>query len=155
MSDPIEKYLQLPYHIRLVRDQWEDGTLGWFAEIEELPGCMTQGESPDETVARLRDAMHSWIEDALERGESIPLPRREEGYSGKFLLRVPRNLHAALARQAETDGVSLNAFVATALAYAIGARDGQRRYGTTKSGRPITDELIAEFAAEAEAGYDF
>jgi len=27
-------------------------------------------------------------------------------------------------------------------------------YGKTKSGRPITDELIAELAGEAEAGYD-
>jgi len=27
-------------------------------------------------------------------------------------------------------------------------------YGHTESGRPITDELIAELVAEAEAGYD-
>jgi hypothetical protein len=27
-------------------------------------------------------------------------------------------------------------------------------YGTTKDGRPITDELIEEYVAEAEAGYD-
>jgi hypothetical protein len=27
-------------------------------------------------------------------------------------------------------------------------------YGTTKSGKPITDELIEEYVAEAERGYD-
>lgn len=27
-------------------------------------------------------------------------------------------------------------------------------YGTTEDGRPITDELIEEYVAEAEAGYD-
>lgn len=30
----------------------------------------------------------------------------------------------------------------------------QKTYGTTKDGRPITDELIEEYVAEAEAGYD-
>lgn len=36
--------------------------------------------------------------------------------SGKFVVRVPKSLHAKLARQAEVNGVSLNQFVATALA---------------------------------------
>lgn len=30
----------------------------------------------------------------------------------------------------------------------------KKTYGTTKDGKPITDELIEEYVAEAEAGYD-
>jgi ribbon-helix-helix CopG family protein len=30
----------------------------------------------------------------------------------------------------------------------------KKTYGKTKSGRPITDEMIAELADKAEAGYD-
>jgi hypothetical protein len=30
----------------------------------------------------------------------------------------------------------------------------KKTYGKTASGKPITDELVADFAAEAEAGYD-
>jgi hypothetical protein len=30
----------------------------------------------------------------------------------------------------------------------------KKRYGTTASGKPITDELVAELAAKAQVGYD-
>jgi hypothetical protein len=42
-------------------------------------------------------------------------PQRRE-YSGKFNVRVPRSLHAALAREAEAEGVSLNQLVVAKLA---------------------------------------
>jgi predicted HicB family RNase H-like nuclease len=41
-------------------------------------------------------------------------PSREE-YSGKFVVRVPKSLHAALAAEAETEGVSLNQLVVAKL----------------------------------------
>ena len=41
-------------------------------------------------------------------------PSREE-YSGKFVVRVPKSLHAALAAEAEAEGVSLNQLVVTKL----------------------------------------
>jgi antitoxin HicB len=118
----VEDYLNLPYHVTLVRDRWDDGVEGWFAEVQELRGCMTQGETPDEAMTRLRDAMAAWIEAGLDEGHAIPLPREERDYSGRFLLRIPRGLHAALARLAEEDGVSLNLYVATRLAEVVGYR---------------------------------
>jgi hypothetical protein len=42
-------------------------------------------------------------------------PQRRE-YSGKFNVRVPKSLHAALAREAEAEGVSLNQLVVAKLA---------------------------------------
>jgi hypothetical protein len=42
-------------------------------------------------------------------------PQRRE-YSGKFNVRVPKSLHAALASEAEAEGVSLNQLVLTKLA---------------------------------------
>ena len=41
-------------------------------------------------------------------------PARQE-YSGKFVVRVPKSLHAALAAEAEAEGVSLNQLVVTKL----------------------------------------
>jgi hypothetical protein len=46
-------------------------------------------------------------------------------HSGRFVVRIPSGLHRALAAAAEQNGVSLNMFVATALAHAIGALEGQ------------------------------
>lgn len=47
--------------------------------------------------------------------EPKPGPERRE-YSGKFNVRVPKSLHAALASEAEAEGVSLNQLVVTKLA---------------------------------------
>jgi HicB family len=41
-------------------------------------------------------------------------PSREE-YSGKFVVRVPKSLHAALAAEADAEGVSLNQLVGAKL----------------------------------------
>jgi antitoxin HicB len=41
-------------------------------------------------------------------------------YTGKFMVRVPRDLHRALVVAAEAQDVSLNLFIATALARAVG-----------------------------------
>lgn len=48
-------------------------------------------------------------------------------YSGHFVLRLPRGLHAELSRQAREEGVSLNQYVATLLAGATGWQRDHRR----------------------------
>ncbi|HKI35316.1 MAG TPA: toxin-antitoxin system HicB family antitoxin [Gemmataceae bacterium] len=48
-------------------------------------------------------------------------PQRRE-YSGKFNVRVPKSLHAALASEAEAEGVSLNQLVVAKLALHLQAR---------------------------------
>jgi len=47
---------------------------GYLAEAPELPGCVTAGETVDEALRMLRDAMEGWIECALLAGETIPEP---------------------------------------------------------------------------------
>jgi len=63
--------------------------------------------------------MVGWITVALEDGKEIPEPAAEPQYSGKFLVRGPKSLHAALIREAELEGVSLNQFVVSALSAAV------------------------------------
>jgi antitoxin HicB len=116
MDKTIEYYLGLPYTIRLIP---ETGG-GWFVEVAELQGCMSEGTDPDDAIAMIRDAMRCWLEVALEDGLPIPEPRELEQYSGKFVVRVPRWLHRELVRTTDQEGVSLNQFVSTALARAVG-----------------------------------
>lgn len=114
----VEEYLQLPYTIELTPDRDEDGAEGFVASVKELPGCVSQGETAEEAVANVRDAMEGWLSVALEDGVAVPEPRGEDAYSGRFLLRIPRGLHAELAHQADEEGASLNQYVATLLAAA-------------------------------------
>jgi len=120
-----EDYLALPYAIELVPDTDEVGRRGWVAEIEELPGCISQGATPEEAIANVRDAMLGWISIAIEDGREVPQPRALGTYSGKFIVRVPSSLHADLVRTAAREGVSLNQFVATTLARHLGRADAK------------------------------
>ena len=119
MEKTVDYYVNLPYTIELQHDQEE----GWFVRVKELRGCTSQGDTAEEALNMIQDAMLAWLEVALEDGLPIPEPRPEEGYSGKFVVRVPRSLHRELVEQAEREGVSLNQYINVVLARAVG------RYG--------------------------
>jgi antitoxin HicB len=106
-NKPIGFYLSKKYPF-LVHAS-EEG--GYVAEIEELPGCLTQGDTLAEVEERIEEARRAWIEVAYEEGLEIPLPRTETDYSGKFIVRVPKTLHRELAESASAEGTSLNQYV--------------------------------------------
>jgi len=115
----VKEYLELPYTIEIVKDESGDHS-GWFARVIELPGCMTQTDTFEELAEMIKDAMAAWIESALEDGQSIPLPRLVEDYSGRFVVRIPKSLHRELVEMAEREGVSLNTLVNVALGKVVG-----------------------------------
>jgi len=102
------------YSVRVIRLSEEDGG-GWLAEVPELGGCLGDGNTPQEALERLKDALECWLEVAKEEGKSIPSPRihKESEYSGKFTLRIPKSLHRQLAEEAMIEGVSLNQYIQT------------------------------------------
>jgi predicted RNase H-like HicB family nuclease len=105
----IKEYLKLPYNIvfRHIRD---DSGEYYFATVQELDGCMSDGESLEEAYANILEAMEGWIETKLESGLPIPTPLDADKYSGKFVVRLPKTLHRRLAIEAEKEGVSLNQY---------------------------------------------
>jgi len=116
MEKDLDYYLNLPYTFEMI---W-DPDHAWFIRVKELPGCMSQGDDPDDAIEMIRDAMRGWIGVALEEGIPVPEPQPDEDYSGKFVVRVPRSLHRQLAEAAEREGVSLNQFINVALGIAVG-----------------------------------
>ena len=48
----------------------EDG--GWVVEVPSLPGCISQGETKEEALVNVRDAIDTWIEGAAEVGMVVP-----------------------------------------------------------------------------------
>ncbi len=45
---------------------------GYVAMCPELQGCYTQGETYEETLENIREAIHLHVEDRLASGEEIP-----------------------------------------------------------------------------------
>ncbi len=104
MKKNLEYYVGLPYREVIEADP----AGGYVGYIPELRGCITQGETKAEILEMLEDAKKAWISTALEDGMEIPEPLREEDFSGRFNLRIPKSLHKRLAMQAKAEGVSLN-----------------------------------------------
>ncbi len=86
---------------------------GYLVEAPDLPGCMADGETIEEAMLEIHDAISSWIKSAKAHGDTIPKPSVPNNLSGQWRMRVPKHLHAALAIQAKTEGVSLNMLAAT------------------------------------------
>jgi RNA polymerase sigma-B factor len=124
-------YLDRPYHIVLVR---ENG--GWTARVEELPGCEAHGETADEAAGAIRESMEAWISNALAKRREVPEPRDPSAYSGRLMLRMPHTLHAELARAAEREDVSLNQFITSSLASAVGWPHGNGEAPETMVAEP-------------------
>ena len=55
---------------KIETDQEDDGR--WIAEIPELPGVLTYGESHDEAVSRVQALALRVLADRLEYGEAVP-----------------------------------------------------------------------------------
>ena len=105
---PLDYYLKLNYPITVYPDL-EEG--GYVAEIKDLPGCLTQGDTLEETMNNIAEARQLWIETVYDSGREIPLPSTETDYSGKLLLQMPKSLHRRLAEISEREGVSINEYI--------------------------------------------
>jgi antitoxin HicB len=106
----VQDLLRRPYRKVITGDSEE----GFLAMVPELPGCFTAGETEQEALELLHDAMAGWIESAIERGLPIPEPAGQE--SGKVLVRMPKSLHRRLLERAEQEGVSANQLAVAILA---------------------------------------
>ena len=114
----LEHYVKLPYTV--IVEQWDDGEGPyWVARIAELPHCLIHADTPEEAIKEIQEVKTDWIKSNLERGLSIPEPRPRR-YSGQIRLRISPSLHKLLTYRAETEGISLNQYMAMALATSVG-----------------------------------
>lgn len=44
----------------------------WIAEVPSLPGCVSQGDTREDALRNVREAIDLWIEVMTERGEQVP-----------------------------------------------------------------------------------
>lgn len=105
-----------------IRPLTEEEGGGYLIEFPEFPGCIADGETPEAAIREGRDALDSYLRTLVKLGR--PVKPAREAYGGQWRQRVPKSLHAALARRAEHEGVSLNMLVTTMLAEGLGRRNG-------------------------------
>ena len=111
-----ELIFSYPFTIRPLTEE-EGG--GFAIEYADLPGCISDGETPEEALRNGRDAVKAYLLSCAKHGDPIPKPGAA---SGQWRQRVPRSLHGRLVARARQEGVSLNALVTAMIAEGLGRR---------------------------------
>jgi predicted HicB family RNase H-like nuclease len=81
--------------------------------VGTCPGLMlggVHGDNEAKVYKELCQAVEEWIEIYQEDGEPLPAATAGKEYSGKFVVRVGKDLHKALAVEALRHGESLNSY---------------------------------------------
>ncbi|MDR2450623.1 MAG: type II toxin-antitoxin system HicB family antitoxin [Candidatus Accumulibacter sp.] len=119
-------------YTHVIRPLAADEGGGFLLTLPDIPGCMSDGETEAEALENGRDAFIAVVSALQDMGREIPAPAFradgvDEKFSGKFVTRLPRTLHARLAARAKAEGVSLNTLVLSFIASGMGGRqDGLR-----------------------------
>lgn len=106
----VEDYLKLNYKIDLYYENNEEDNY-WVASCPELNGCKSHGGTEIEALDNLKSAKRNWFYSMLESDVAIPLPGEDSVYkdfSGKLLLRMPKELHFNVNLAAKKENISIN-----------------------------------------------
>lgn len=96
----------------------------WSAEDSEFVGLCAEfsslswlADSPEKALRGIRSTVRGCVKDMAQNDEEIPKPIATRQYSGKFIVRVPPEVHRHLATEAAEAGVSLNRIASAKLAH--------------------------------------
>jgi predicted HicB family RNase H-like nuclease len=84
----------------------EDGE--YLALCAEFPSLSWLASAPELALGGIRKVVAASVADMIENGEVPPMPLAEKRYSGEFRVRIPPQVHRALALEAAEQGISLN-----------------------------------------------
>ena len=103
-----------PQHRVELRPLTEAEGCGWLASFPDLPGCMSDGETPEEALRNAAEAEAAWLA-ANEKwgGGKAEKPAR-------LVARLPRSIHRDLQTRARAEGVSVNTMMVVLLARSLG-----------------------------------
>jgi predicted HicB family RNase H-like nuclease len=93
------------YTYRVTWSEEDNEYVGLCAEFSSLSWL---AKDPHAALRGIRKLVQEVISDMMKEHESIPEPIALKQYSGKFMVRVPPQIHKKLAVEAAESGVSLN-----------------------------------------------
>ena len=104
----LDYYLNLPYTYII---EWSDIDECFLGSIAELERNMTCGQTREEVVSNLREAIISYVTTSLKNNMEIPEPLKIKDFRGNITYRTSKERHYQLAKQAKLYGKSINAFI--------------------------------------------
>jgi len=108
----LDYYLNLPYTYII---EWSDVDGCFLGSIAELEHNMTYGQTREEVLVNLKEAIISYVTTSLDNNMEIPEPLRIDDFKGSITYRTSKERHYMLAKQAKLYGKSINAFIDEAI----------------------------------------
>jgi predicted HicB family RNase H-like nuclease len=90
------------------RVTWSEEDNEYVGLCVEFPSLSWLEASPEAALKGIRQVVAEAVTDMNANRESVPEPIAVKKYSGKFMVRIPPELHRRLAIEAAEAGVSLN-----------------------------------------------
>lgn len=90
------------------RVTWSEEDQEYVGLCVEFPSLSWLAKGPESALRGIRKLVAEVVADLKMEGVPVPNPLAAKEYSGKFMVRVPPEVHRRLAIQAAESGVSLN-----------------------------------------------
>ena len=90
------------------RVTWSEEDSEYVGLCAEFPSLSWLASEPETALQGIREMVAEAVVDLQASGEPVPQPLAAKKYSGRFMVRVPPDLHRQLALEAAEAGVSLN-----------------------------------------------
>lgn len=97
------------------RVTWSEEDNEYVGLCAEFPSLSWLEASPEKALAGIRKVVKGTVADLKKSRQSVPDPISTRAYSGKFMVRVPPEVHRMLAIKAAESGVSINRLVSSKL----------------------------------------
>ncbi|MEW6718713.1 MAG: toxin-antitoxin system HicB family antitoxin [Chloroflexota bacterium] len=90
------------------RVTWSEEDNEYVGLCVEFPSLSWLAAEPEEALQGIRQVVREAVADLEANGEVVPEPIAVKRYSGKFMIRIPPELHRRLALEAAETGINLN-----------------------------------------------
>ncbi|MEI6807959.1 MAG: toxin-antitoxin system HicB family antitoxin [bacterium] len=107
----------VPHDHYTYRVTWSEEDKEYVGLCAEFPSLSWLASAPEAALRGVRAVVADVVEDMNRQKEPIPEPLASRSFSGKFMVRVPPNVHRELALEAAEAGVSLNRLASAKLTH--------------------------------------
>ncbi len=97
------------------RVTWSEDDQEHVGLCAEFPSLSWLAPTPEAALSGIRQLISDVATDMLASGEPVPEPISVRHYTGKFVVRIPPEVHRRLVLEAAEAGVSLNRVVSAKL----------------------------------------
>lgn len=97
------------------RVTWSEDDGEYIGLCAEFPSLSWLARTHEAALKGIRQVVAEVVEDMAQNNETVPQPIANKNYSGKFMVRIPPDIHRKLAIQAAESGVSLNRIASSKL----------------------------------------